>query len=178
MSNCIMISKRARDARLKIEKQYQALVIGSVLYAFQASQSIVRAIPYQLDELKEFYAKRPKPRDLANQIWVYAGLLRNASNGFIARHFTNKQKVSDDLYMLSRLLYDFAYLLETNVPILPDAANLWYCLGMSSLRLSKRIAGFPKTYDVNIFNRSEYLPPPLEIEDIVSESWWKVPEIS
>jgi hypothetical protein len=158
---------------MKIEKQYEAFVIGTILYAEQASQSIVRAIPYQLDELRAFYSTRPAPRELAEKIWEYAGRHKNARRGLAERLLGRHKEIIADLYMLSRLLYDFSYLLDGSMLALPDAKSLWYCLSLIHMRLSNRIANFPRKLQghLNYFNYNDHLPKPIEIEDIVGASW-------
>jgi len=101
------ISEYEYNTAMKIERQYESFVFGAVLYSCQASQSIVRAIPDQLDELREFYAMRPTSRDIASKIWTYAGKRKNARRG-LANPFLIKDGEVTNLYILSRLLLDFS----------------------------------------------------------------------
>lgn len=159
---------------MKIEKPYEALVIGAILYCCQASQSIVRAVPHQLDELRQFYAQRPNPRELAQKIWTYAGRHQNAKRIFAAS-FRRKIREASDLYMLNRLLLDFSYLLEGHMSA-EDAGNLRYCMALLESRLINSLSGFPRKSagQLNIFNYNGDLPSPIEIEDIVGKSWREI----
>lgn len=173
----LLASLHGGNFRIKIQmnlahlrQQNKHIVIKAILYAFQAGQSLDRAIPNELEELRECYSGEDIEA-LAASLVQAIGDLRKTEGRSMRFFFTGKSPHEDDLYVTARLLFDFAMVMKGGTYSWVNLGNLRHCLTINSLRLADKYPGFPRLSlgGISYFNRNDNLPKPMEIEEIINE---------
>ena len=57
---------------MRFEEKHRNFIWGVGLFAEQAGNSLARALPSQLADLRVFYVNRPSPRNLAREALIYS----------------------------------------------------------------------------------------------------------
>lgn len=149
---------------------------GICLFAIQADLSIGRGYA-DLDGLRAFYKGKENPRELAVCVTHLDQYLRKINGGTFRLLLRKNPVRTCDLWLMSRLLFDFAEILEGACPSPIELGCLRYCLGVMSSRFYK-VSNIPArgvADRLNHFNKNDWLPDLLDIKDLIGEDWQLMP---
>lgn len=148
----------------------RAFCTGIGLYAYQAAQSLDRALGSDLVELREFYAGRIQPAGLARAVVKFEPLLPRVQGGVLRRIFFGASIDPIDLWIMSRLLLDFGNVLKGGNFEIEDLGCLRYCLAITSSKFLQG-SGQLDIGKLSHYGRNEIVGAGVEIESILGKSW-------
>jgi len=144
--------------------------VGVGLFAFQASQSLDRALAESnLEGLREFYLNKSSAILIAEHI-----LKRSSGRVFGRWHWLRRKSIEiEDLYILAQLLIDFESVLGNENQSNTHLGCLRFCMAAMSMRLLDAfgLLGSHEMTHLNWHNKSGEPNGFVSVEEVVGKDW-------
>lgn len=158
---------------MSLSLQKMNLFEGVALYSHQAAQSLDRALLSDLSEFRLFYLERDASKILAIAVLDLQKSIDEINGNIFQRTISFHPFRQIDLWLMSRLLWDFSSIIEGGSYSPQNLGCLRYCLTMISSRFMRKCRPeTKKTFGkLNWYNRNEILSAGLEIQDVLGADW-------
>ncbi|MDC8756040.1 hypothetical protein [Janthinobacterium fluminis] len=147
---------------------------GIGFFAYQAAQSLDRALRSDLQELRLFYAERNKSEELAFAVVELQPFLGEINGNFFNKLLGGSIKTID-LWIMSRLLFDFSAVIKGGNHSGENLGCLRYCLIVNSMKFMNksktRRKGKILPDCLNFYNRNDIVGKGVEIEYFLGQHW-------